>query len=285
MKGPIINLRDFKDSFNQKWGIASQKNELPQFKNRVLNIFKKIDEDIIPEGQLIFCQFYGIPDNSAVTYGGIYYSTNIIKRLNEENDEVEFFRLIAFILNLPFKPYYPLAVFDKRKDFRIEYYMAVKNAIQLSELPIALEVAKNGQILIIPFVEEMLHEELVLPALSFLNDKSNKHFVEALEALAEKKYISSATSLRRASEEFLRFKLNNDKGLEANLEETGRILKSNKSEQTIRNIIQIVFKYLDKYFNDNEKHGDGDLTEYETHYLVYQVASLMYYVNKSISKS
>ena len=49
-----------------------------------------------------------------------------------------------------------------------------------------------------------------------------------------------------------------------------------------RNIIFGTFNYLDKYFNENSKHGDGNINEPENEFLIYQVGLFMRYIDKVI---
>lgn len=115
--------------------------------------------------------------------------------------------------------------------------------------------------------------------LSFLNKESTDHFVQALQFYQTKKHVKSAESLRRSLEEFLRNKLQNFKGLSANIKELQTKLKVDGRDAQVKNIIGSIFKYLDQYFNKNSKHNDGDIDDSENEFLIYQVGLLMRYLN------
>ena len=128
-----------------------------------------------------------------------------------------------------------------------------------------------------------MDEKLVNDVLEFLPTESSGHFVSALkfyEECGNENCIKSAESLRRALEEFLRFKLNNTMGLQQNIKETGKELKKRGGDAQIRNIIAQIFGYLDQYFNENSKHNDGEIDEPENEFLIYQIGLLMRYLNR-----
>ena len=80
----------------------------------------------------------------------------------------------------------------------------------------------------------------------------------------------------------MRFKLDNKKGLDNNRSDLLKRFKSDQITLEIRNIISQIFSYLDKYFNENSKHKDGDIGEAENEFLLYQSGLLMRYINKVI---
>ncbi|MBC6415943.1 MAG: hypothetical protein GDA46_06090 [Bdellovibrionales bacterium] len=118
---------------------------------------------------------------------------------------------------------------------------------------------------------------MVNKALSFLNKNSNKHFEEALKFYENKTTIKSAESLRRSLEEFLRHKLKNQKELQENIETLQKKIKNNSNVE-VRNIIIQIFKYLDKYFNEQSKHNDDNIKDSENEFLIYQTGLLMRYI-------
>lgn len=120
--------------------------------------------------------------------------------------------------------------------------------------------------------------------LSFLNEKSNKHFEDALKFCKNKNPIKSAESLRRSLEEFLRYKLKNKAGLTENLRSFQKKLKA-VSTPEIRNIIFTVFNHLDEYFNEHSKHGDRNIEELENEFLIYQTGLLLRYINEITPKN
>ena len=119
--------------------------------------------------------------------------------------------------------------------------------------------------------------------LLFLNESSNNHFIDALRFYQSKDYVKSADSLRRTVEEFLHYKLSNSTGLKGNISKLQKILKEDKKDSNIRNILFSVFRYLDEYFNDNSKHNDGNIDDTECEYLIYQTGVLLRYINRALN--
>ena len=296
-----------KEHFNKRWNITSSDSDeetFRKFKTRIQNIFETIecsyiqidlydsvdegietgvDKSVTKKSIFRFCQYYGI-SQSEVT------ERTIIDRLNNEANEKEFYRLIEVILSLEYKTSHTThykefgceedeePMNQEQKSLIIE---KVKEAFYLSDVNMAIGENSNRGIILYPKREKNLDEELVNKTLSFLNKESNKHFEEALKSYQSKKSVKSAESLRRSLEEFLRCKLENKIGLKENINTLQKKLKeSNNSQSEIRNIIFQIFNYLDKYFNEHSKHGDGNINEVENEFLIYQTGLLMRYIDK-----
>jgi len=278
-----MELKEKMREFNKRWSIVSTdscEEALDKFKNRILNIFVNIDKRVTRESIGVFCQYYGIEEVWHYEFK-IPRSVNIIDRLKIEEDEMEFYRLIQLIFSLDItqgidaiqgKFYSKGVLFEK-----------VKQAIELSDINASIGISKDQEIILYPRGEKKLDNELVDNVLSFLNNKANKHFQEALSFYQSKKGVKSAEGIRRSLEEFLRFKLNNKKGLKRNIKEVTEIAKKDKKDVNVRNIIFQTFDYLDKYFNDESKHNDGDINDAENEYLIYQSALLMRYLNRVLN--
>lgn len=278
-----MDLKSKMEKFNKRWNITSTDSyevAFKKFKIRILNILKEIDRNVTDESITAFCQYYGIEEVwHTQTYGDHSWSTNIINRLNNETDEKEFYRLIELIFSLDITStvgYNRSYTYSKNILLR-----EVANAVELSDVNASIAVS-NNEVILYPKGEKELDDKLVNRTLSFLNDKSNGHFEHALKFYQAKNPIKSAESLRRALEEFLRFKLQNTKGLDANIAELQKKLKSDGRDPQIRNIIFQTFSYLDQYFNENSKHKDGDIDAAENEYLIYQIGLLMRYLDKAI---
>ena len=56
----------------------------------------------------------------------------------------------------------------------------------------------------------------------------------------------------------------------------GQKLKDKNKQVEIRNIMSL----LDKFFNENTKHKDGNIQEPENEMLIYQISLIMRYLNK-----
>lgn len=278
-----MNLKERMAKFNKRWSITSQdsyEEAFGKFKTRILNIFKGIDRHVTDESITAFCQYFGIKEVwHTQTYGDHSWSTNIWDRLNQEGSEIEFYRLIELILSLDIRTttgYHQGETYSRRLLVR-----DVTEAINLSDVNVAITVS-DGVVILYPKGEKELDEELVNSPLAFLNKESAGHFIQALQFYQAKKHIKSAESLRRSLEEFLRHKLKNAKGLDANIGDLQKQLKSDGRDPQVRNILFQVFTYLDQYFNENSKHNDGDIDDSENEFLIYQAGLLMRYVNRNI---
>lgn len=279
-------IKEKMDKFNQRWKLSkidiNPQEEFLKFKRRILNFLSDIDQHVSEASVSAFCNYYGIPEiwiNDRYSYQK-WSGPNIIDKLKNENDPVEFYRLLEVIFSLDINTQYSIG------GHSIEYsngilYQKLQQSIQFSNIDLAVKKLEEGEIIFYSKGEEIFDEELVNKPLDFLDEKSNKHFIDALKFYQAKNYIKSAESLRRTLEEFLRFKLNNQKGLQANKDELGKSLKSSVDSQ-IRNVIIQVFGYLDQYFNENSKHNDGELDDAENEFLIYQVGLLLRYINQVI---
>lgn len=276
-----MSLKERMEKFNKRWNIVSNDSDeesFKKFKQRILNILKNIDNHITDDSIAIFCQWYGIEE---VWHGGYShsYSTNISDRLNQENDEKEFYRLIELIFSLDItqtRDYGRRCIYSKNILLK-----KIKEAIELSNVNITISIS-GDDIILYPKGEESLDNKLINNTLSFLNKESNSHFEQSLKFYQLNNSVKSAESLRRALEEFLRHKLQNSKGLDVNLKELQVKLKSDNKDPQVRNIIFQTFAYIDEYFNNKSKHNDGDIDVTENEFLIYQVGLLLRYINKSI---
>lgn len=282
-----MNLKDKMKKFNQRWGIEndeSYEESFKKFKTRILNIMKDIDSKVTEKSISEFCRFYGIPEHwEYARIGDGKWSENIINRLIGENDEKEFYKLLEVIFALDILG---LRGYGGRIEYSKEtIYGEVCQAINWSNVNVATAIIKEGEIIFYPSGEELLDEDIVNQVLSFLNQESNTHFKDALKFYKDKKWVKCSESLRRAAEEFIRFKLNNKNGLAANISEIGKWLKNEKAPAQARNIVSQTLGYLDQLFNENSKHNDGDLGEEDAEFLIYQVGLILRFIEKHAPKS
>ncbi|MBP7846019.1 MAG: hypothetical protein KA007_01130 [Candidatus Pacebacteria bacterium] len=275
-----MNLKDRIDKFNNRWNITSAdsyEDAFNKFKTRILNIFNDIDSHVTEDSVAHFCQFYGIHEKWEHNYMGDHkWSRNMINRLIQESNEIEFYKLIEVIFSLDITQ-------TGGHRYEVTYsknilYKKVVEAVELSDVNLSI-IATDGEVLLYPKGEDILDEELVNSPLSFFNKESAGHFIQALQFYQSKKHIKSAESLRRTLEEFLRYKLKNTKGLNANITELQTKLKLNGRNSQVRNILGSTFSYLDQYFNENSKHNDGDIDDLENEFLIYQTGLLLRCVN------
>jgi virulence-associated protein VagC len=267
--------------FNKRWSITSvdsYEDSFRKFKVRILNVFKGIDDNVTDESITAFCQYYGIKEVLHPLRLEAR-STNIIDRLNQEEDEKEFYRLIELIFSLDISS---TMGYDRRYKYSKEILLrSVVGAIELSDVNVSI-LTKDEEVILYPKGEQILDKFLIDEPFSFLNNESSEHFIQALQFYQSKKFIKSAESLRRSLEEFLRFKLSNSKGLNANILELQTRLKSLKKDAQVRSMVFSTFSCLDQYFNENSKHNDGNINEVENEFLIYQTGLLMRYLNGSI---
>lgn len=277
-----MSLREKMEKFNKRWDITSKgsyEEAFIKFKTRILNIFEDIDAHVTEESIAEFCQFYGIREVWRSGYADRSWSTNIIDFLKAENNEKGFYKLIEVIFALHITQ---AAGWHGETIYSREIlYKKVVEAVDFSDVNLAI-TAKDDEVILYPKGEKALDEKLVNQIFSFLEGSSNSHFEDALKFYQAKNSIKSAESLRRSLEEFLRFKLKSTKGLDANILELQKRLKSDGRDPQIRNVISQVFSCLDQYFNENSKHKDGDINPAENEYLIYQVGSLLRYINQII---
>lgn len=268
--------------FNKRWEIIKDEDHqqnFEQFKIRILNDFEDIDELVTEEGIADFCRAFGIRKYRYHPDFHFRADKIIFAKLLSITDERELYFAIDQILNLKFTIRYGI------QDQCRQLIKSLKESIQLSGLHVQLLHDDEEGYFLSPSGEKEFDQKLVNEVLPFLNPESRKHFVEALRLSMEKtpkSSIKSAESVRRFLEEFLRYKLSNDKGLSSNIVEAGKKLKLNKSADSFINSIMQFFKYMDDYFNKNSKHNDGDIGEAENEYLIYQAGVLARYIHQKL---
>ncbi|MBI5152747.1 hypothetical protein HZA39_04385 [Candidatus Peregrinibacteria bacterium] len=280
-----MNLKDKIKKFNQRWKtpsmVANPEDEFVKFKTRILNFMSDIDNHVTVSSVAVFCRYLGIPEKwEGEVYGNREWSYNLRDRLIEENNEVEFYKLMEIIFSLDIKT--SSGYGDQITYSKETLYRKLLQSLEFSNVNLAVKKLENEEIIFYPKGEEILDEMLVNKVMDFLDEQSNKHFTDALKFYQAQKYIKSAESLRRTLEEFLRLKLQNKKGLAENKNELSKALKSRSTDVQIRNVIVQIFGYLDQYFNENSKHNDGELNDAENEFLIYQVGILLRYINQVI---
>lgn len=269
------------ETFNKRWDIISEEDysiEFQKFKTRILNVLSEVDSNVKEEGIIHFCNLLGKPFKWEY-YSQGKYSLNIIDAFNKENNENEFYRLIEYLFQIEFDSANPYL--HNFKSFRENYINLIKEIIDYSNVNVTL-LKKDGDIILTRKGEKAFDKKLVDDVVKFFDEKSLKHYTDALQQYRNNDPIKSAESLRRTLEEFLRYKLNNDRGLDGNISELQQRLKVDGKDSQVRNIIFQTFNYLDKYFNENSKHKDGDINEAENEYLIYQAGVLLRYIDKVI---
>ena len=240
-----MNLKDVEKQFNNRWKIQKTldyEQEFKKFKIGALNGMENVDLHLKQEGISEFCIYYGIKKvwhrRDPYSEG---WSSNVISKLEQEDDELEFYKLLQIIFSLPFKT----------ENDRYKHLIPVIQAAEYSEVNLNVTFAKNeNAVLFLPKGEKVLDKEIVDEALSFLEGSSGEHYIDALSFHGKNTkpgYIKSAEETRRTVEEYLRQKLSNKNDLKSNIVELGKKMKSEKVAPELRNIIIQIFHYLENY--------------------------------------
>lgn len=273
------------ESFNKRWSIDDESDydeRFKKFKNGVINIFSRVDSILGEKLCEKFCTLNGLEFKikifSSLSPG---HHTNIIDALKNESQEKLFYRFIQGIFDVV-KNNHAIT-----KDY-YNYFEKIKEVAEVSGVNLALTMDDTTlEVILHPKGEKKLDKELIDSVFSFLDEKSNGKFKEALIFYEQKKHIDSGEKVRRCLEEFLRFKFANRKGLDANIKDLLQKISNKdapeekkKKLNELRNLIHKNFDYLDKFFNENTKHNDGEIYEAENEYLLYQAAILMRYIDK-----
>ena len=275
-----MNLKEQKEGFYRRWNIVSKESDeelFRKFKQGILTSFQNVESQLTDKSITRFCIYFGIQEEHKY-YNGKRIDKNIVNYIKKINNLFKLCEIIGVILSLRFKEHNRMY---KTTNYRQEVEEFIREAVEISGVDVSVTKNKQGNIILYPKGEKKLDDELVNKVLSFLDQKSNKHFEEALKLYQDKKTVKSAESLRRTLEEFLRYKLKNEKGLTKNIEALQKTLENNVKTE-IRNIIFQTFKNLDKYFNEYSKHKDGNINEAENEFLIYQTGLLCRYINHSL---
>lgn len=271
-----MTWKDKIDAFNRRWNVAPVTDlttVFVEFKIRIINVFRDIDGHVLTTDVWTFCKIFSIDHREGQDHG------YIIRALNSAHALIDLYKMLEII--------FAFDIYDNRRYVHENkskgwYLREAQEVFNLSTVQSRIIKTSQGEIVIVPAGEEKLDEELVNPVLSFLGKNSNGHFVSALKFYEQKDWINCSENIRRSLEEYLREKFKNHAGLQTNITEIGKILKSQKSPAQVRNIVSIIFGHLDQFFNEHSKHKDGDIEESDAEFLIYQTALLMRYIEKYV---
>lgn len=274
-----MEFKERREKFFARFGIShsvSQEDAIQFLKIGVKNSLENIDYKL-PEDQIKkYCNQFGYSAIFRNGPGGRYSDENVFKCITEEKD----FHRYLFKLESLF-----YCDFD-RAPSKHPLYIEINNIFINSNLDL-LFVKSNNDYVIMPSGSALLDEEIIIKTLKFLNDSAHKHFVDALKAYSQKysdAYIKSGESVRRTLEEYLRYIFNNTKGLNENIKTLEKKLKEIGKQNEIKSIFHKFFDILDKFFNENTKHHDGDVGEAECEFIILQAGLLLKYVDKIQTK-
>ena len=131
-----------------------------------------------------------------------------------------------------------------------------------------------------PAGEKLLDNELVEKSLSFLTGNALKEFTRAIEHYSAQKWEECSEKTRRTLEEYLRYKLNTNKGLDAAIVDLGRKIDKVKDFPVhLKNSIIGLLKVLDKNYNEASKHHSKTYNEQECEFLIYETGILLRLLN------
>lgn len=270
-----MNFKDRKEAFYSRFGVEIEPSDPldleKQFRSSILNYIDDVDFALKIDEVRYFCGLFG----ARATFGeGPHgeYGKNVKKLFVEEKNFTQFLLKLEALIS--FTCCKSPAILTRSFSNNIE--TVFKN----TELPIRINISRK-ECVIYPEGCAFLDGELIIKTIKFLNDKSHDHFIKALKEYMNHNYIKSAEHSRRSLEEYLRFKLQNTKGLQQNIQELCKS-KKDQSLSEIRNTFTNVADCLDKLFNSHSKHNDGKINENECEYIIYQVAVIMRYIYKLI---
>jgi hypothetical protein len=277
---------DWIRSTSRRFGIngrAGVRAEFAAFKQRVMNVLHDVACSINAEGVRQFCQVVSIPIPSKQgLVGPIPDSSIVLTTLSDEHDIQHFLFLLQVVLELPIDNVQLLT--RPSEGAHDALLRGIQEAIDMSRLDIELTITKRGAILR-PRGEPSLEKPLVHETMGTLKGTALAHFSAALASYGKRTKadrIKSAESLRRCLEEFLRDRMANSKGLDANIKALLSKLKQDGRDSSIRSIIHQTFNLLDQYYNENSKHADGEIDLGENEYLIYQTGVLVRFVSRAL---
>lgn len=276
----FYNLRE--DFFN-RFGLdfSMTQNEGGEFiRIGVKNILTDIDLKLTKNEIIKFCSQFGFETKFSTQHflgaKQIFRGFNIYNCINAEGNFTLYLFKIQSLFNLNFQKNF---FESEQSNIKNELYDNIRNLFINSNLPLNFICANNIYI-IKPSGSKFLDDELIVKPLKFLETKSNQHFVDALNLFTQKNYIKSLESCRRTLEEYLRFFFKNKQGLERNINNLKDYFKIEKKEvKQIKQILFDFFNYLDKFYNENSKHDDGDVDQAICELIILQTGLLLKYLD------
>lgn len=274
-----MDLHKRMNAFYKRWDIEDIKSfdeKFLDFKKRVLNLFQDIDSNVADESIKDYCNLLAI----RYDLGSFTHSRYIYYSLDEETNLKRFLCLVELILSLVIYTDDNYGYITYSKDLLVS---ELETVINYSDVGIRL-VRNGSSVLLYPAGEQLLDENVVNSALSFLEGKASEHFSDALKFYQQgtgKSYVKCLESLRRTIEEYLRMKNGSIKNVKMSIRGLKKQLGGNASNTMLATHVQAILSYLENnFFNANSKHNDGDFNEVECEFLIYEVALLLRYLDR-----
>lgn len=268
-----MKFKEREEKFYDRFGIENSITEiavLENFRVGVNNFLADIDYKIPEEEIIRYCSFFGF-EVERMTHSG-ELDENIYKCISLEPKWFVFLHKLQELFYLKFN----------NDALKRQFFFKIKELVNSSKLSIDL-IQSKGEYIIYPLGSSFLDNELIVAPLKFLDGNSHKHFIEGLKSYSSKNkndYIKAAESMRRTLEEYLRVVFMNDKGLKENIGLVGKTLKNLEKQSEIRSLFHSFLDYLDRFYNDNSKHQDGEIGGAECELIILQTGLLVKYLDK-----
>lgn len=156
---------------------------------------------------------------------------------------------------------------EKAKDVIIDL-------LKSSDLGFRITFSKKNGYQTFPSNIEILDDQ-VEAILKTLEKNANTHYMNALKAYKEGRWVDSADDTRRALEEHMRNILKNKKGLNANLKVLATALKDESDETVVTSAVNRMLRILDDCYNEGTKHNSEINSAEAANYFIYQITVLI----------
>ncbi len=239
------------------------------FRNRCLETIYKFFEGKANERENVtkyssnFSRYMGL--NLYDRYNGIrnLYINSWVERLNlsSENNYLELIEFLEFTLNY----------FDNK-----EFANEISSDIALSNADVIL-CENDDKYELYPKENILLDNALKIDVLNWLDEYKNakESFSKALKTeMNEDYYRHIIDDMRFALEQFLKKYFENDKSLENQKSEIGKLLKD-YNDKEFANMFEKLLEYYGKYNNENAKHNEKEYDYAEVDFIIYLTGSFM----------
>ena len=228
-------------SFSKRWGIEDNKSEnLERLKNRLI-LLLGTEPAISKEVHTKVAFRLGMPLHD-VGYTQNYYPYDTVLRFED----------LISTHNIPRLALH-LETFMDETAFSQSTCSSIAKLVNASRVGIRL-ARKGDSWFSYPEGEELLDATLVERPLNSLGEASSAEFTKALQYFKDGKWDTAVEKTRRTLEEYIREKMGNKKGLQANILVLMKSIKQQEVPEHLRTIIQRHLVMLDDYYNHASKH-------------------------------
>ncbi len=262
-------------SFHRRWNVQLDEEKSWQiFTKRASNALSVIGDSIgNKEVETSFFHYVGELNDFNIgiqlpTFFEKISQSKIYNYFISENNYINFLLGIQAILYIP-------EITDAKKT---AFSKKIQEAISISGVNVDLRKVKN-EYLLFPKGAELLDIKLVNDVIDWISDYplAYEKYKTALSNLGLKgKERIVLDDLRLSLELLLKEKLKNNKSLENQTTELGKLLKDCSSPE-VRNLFFKILDFYKNYQNENVKHNDN-IKDNEVELLLYQTGSLMRFI-------